>query len=91
MMKRTYQIEQVSYDIIHQAANLSPKDKSKLFGFMNSYVAVRNTAEGKLEILMETLGKRDYCLQSIKNIENTHEASTDRTAPGMASYHRLAS
>ncbi len=91
MMKHTYQIEQVSYDIIHQAANLSSKEKSKLFGFINSYVAVRNTPEGKIEILMETLGKRDHCLQSIKNIENLHEANLERTVPGIGMYQRFAS
>ncbi len=90
MMKRTYQIEQVSYDIINQAANLSSKERSKLFGFMNSYVAVKNTPDGKIEVLMETLGRRDHCLRLIQNIENGHEASSERTAPGIGIY-QLAS
>ena len=64
MMTSTYQIEQVSYDIIHQAVNLDSKEKSKLFGFTNSYVAVRVNSSGEQEVLMETLGKRDQCMKT---------------------------
>ncbi len=87
-MTNTFQIEQVSYDIIHQAINLSPHEKSKLYGFVNSYVAVKTTASGQHEVLMDTLGKRDQCHQSLLKMNvNTHTNNSHLNEPS-ANYRR---
>ncbi|NJL15460.1 MAG: hypothetical protein HC913_22265 [Microscillaceae bacterium] len=67
-MTSHYQIEQVNYDLISQATNLNGKQKSKLFGYTNRYVAVRPVENG-YEILMNTLGGRDECVRALKNLE----------------------
>jgi hypothetical protein len=61
-----FQIEQVNYDLIRNARNISERDKNKLVGFTQRYIAAVETDHG-YHVLMETLGDRDECLYSLQN------------------------
>jgi hypothetical protein len=61
-MHQGYWIEQIDYDLISQALDLSPYQKSVLFGYYHKYIAVKAEPERKgLQVIFKTLGKRDEC------------------------------
>ncbi|MDX2303234.1 MAG: hypothetical protein NW226_10560 [Microscillaceae bacterium] len=66
-MTRDYQIEQINYDLIQNAINISPKEKNRLYGHSGQFIAARPVRDG-YHILIETLGKRDECSRSLQRL-----------------------
>lgn len=66
-MTRDYLIEKINYDLISNAVNINPLDRSKLFGYSDHYVAVKPVNNG-YHILMETIGKRDECINNLRDL-----------------------
>ena len=64
-MYQNIYIERVCYDLITNAVNITQKQRSMLFGFIDKYVAVEESPEG-LYVLMDTLGNRDECSTNLK-------------------------
>lgn len=62
-----YQIEQINYNLIRIAHNLSFLEKNLLLGHPNKYVATQKTEDG-LVIFIETIGKRDECTALLRKI-----------------------
>ena len=40
-MTRNYQIEKINYDLIHNAINIGPKEKTRLYGHSGQYIAAK--------------------------------------------------
>lgn len=64
-MTREYQIEQINYDLIHNAINISPREKTRLFGHSGKYIAAKLVRNG-YHLLMDTIGRRDECSSNLR-------------------------
>ncbi len=63
----TYQIEQINYQLIRNAHNLTFKEKNLLLGHPNKFVATQITEDG-LVIFTETIGKRNDCVEALRQM-----------------------
>lgn len=59
-MKENFLIEQISYELIKKARNIRDKERQKLFGHIDRFIAVRKQGNGYY-VLMHTMGSRDEC------------------------------
>ena len=66
-MKGRFIIQKVSYDIIRNAVNLTNHQRNVLFGNLNKYIATMDVENG-CYVLMETIGKRDECSQTLNQL-----------------------
>ena len=69
-MTRDYQIEKINYDLIHNAINIGPREKTRLFGHSGQYIAAKSVRDG-YHLLMDTIGRRDECSSNLRKILQT--------------------
>ncbi|TAE50963.1 MAG: hypothetical protein EAY69_01035 [Cytophagales bacterium] len=63
------EIEQINYDLILKLSNLTQQQKNILLGNTNKYIAVKKSSVG-FEAFFETIGRRDDCANTLKQILN---------------------
>lgn len=67
-MNSKFEIYRIDYDLISRARNVNHKEKSRLFGASDQFIAAK-PYKGGLYVLMNTVGKRDICAQVLEKMK----------------------
>lgn len=69
-MTSKFEIYRIDYDLISRARNVNHKEKARLFGASEQFIAAK-PYKGGFYVLMDTIGKRDICAQVLEEIGNS--------------------